>query len=473
MRNLIIILSIFTATAWLARAQADDPVNHPTLIFELPVFDLPYQIDAAKTVGNGMVSFGSFMGGYANPGMHQSISLTADLYTLAHWGIEELFYRGTENYYTDRNRGKRLLYALTLTAADFLSFYTPGFDGWEHEEYHRAILTRFHVNSFNDMNTFPIGAELVNVSHVKDEDLVRFKNESPADFIRSHAAGIEGEYLLLDKLQRNNFYYSQGLPHELLYFLVTINSISYVRICSDREEADGMTDEANEKETSVEVRDYTGLDFLSWTYDLFRPYENYYARGIHPTGTGIDRYIKTTDLTDEEYSYLRKQGNLQWLNCASPMLLGIKKIRLNNSGLYGNFFLHHYLTSFGNDISCNAFLMNRRYRMFFAFHSYQNFYRSYPAVEAQLLDWSPVFSGKLYISPRILAGLQPDNQEFKTSDAAFIGLAECRLEFNWRYLVNPFAELSVKTAGWVAGNEFLGTDFSCRLGIMSRIILMK
>lgn len=452
-----------------AMAQIADHISSPALVFELPLIDMPYQLDAAKTAGNGTVSFGSFMSGYANPCMHQSLSLAADLYTITHWGLKRLFYSGEENYRTDRKRGRRMLFALTLTGVDFLSFYVPGFDGWEHEEYHRAVLTRFHVNSFNDINSFPIGAEMVNVSHVKDEDLVRFKIESHPDLIRSHVAGIEGEYLLMDKLQRNNFFYSQNLPHELLYLVTTLNSIIYVKTCSDREEADRLTDEANKKELAVEARDFTGLDFLAWTYDLFRPEEDYNARGVHPSGTGTDRYIKTTDLTEDELSYLNRQGNLQWLNCASPMLLGIRQIKLNSKGLYGNFFLHHYLTSFGNDISCNAFLMNSRYRAFFAIHSYQNFNRSFPAIEAQLIDWSPVFPGKLYISPRFLAGVQPVDQEFRTSQASFIGLAECKVEFNWRYLVSPFAEFSLKTKGWIAGNEFLSRNFSCRLGISSRI----
>jgi hypothetical protein len=263
------------------------------------------------------------------------------------------------------------------------------------------------------------------------------------------------------------------LPHELLYILTTLNSIFYVKTCSDPKEADAITDEANTSEAEVDKRDYTGLDFLAWTYDLFRPEEPYDFRGMHPSGTGIDRYINTTDLTGEEMDYLKRQGNLQWLNILSPMMIGIRSIKLNKNGLTGNFSVHNYLTSFGNDISCNAFLMNTRYRMFFAIHSYNNFYRAYPAMEAQLLDWSPAFSGKLYISPRILAGLQPLNQEFKTRDAAFMGLAECKMELNWKYFVSPFAEFSLKTTGWVAGNEFLGSNFSCRLGLSARIMTGK
>jgi hypothetical protein len=53
-------------------------------------------------------------------------------------------------------------------------------------------MTRYGINGFNGMNTFPLGAETVSVNRVRDEDLVRFKAESPADFIRIHEAGIDG-----------------------------------------------------------------------------------------------------------------------------------------------------------------------------------------------------------------------------------------------------------------------------------------
>jgi hypothetical protein len=56
------------------------------------------------------------------------------------------------------------------------------------------------------MNLFPLGADLVSVSKVSDEDLIRFKDESPADLIRMHEAGIEAQYLLASRLQRNNFF---------------------------------------------------------------------------------------------------------------------------------------------------------------------------------------------------------------------------------------------------------------------------
>jgi hypothetical protein len=468
-RKVLIISTLFLSISFVGKAQKNDTIQKPELVLELPLFDLPYQLDAAETLGGGKATVGSFFKGYSNPGMHFSLDLSADLYSGAHLGIKKLFFNTPKS---DWGFGKWMLYTLTLLSSDFVLTYFPGCDGWEHEEYHRAVMTRFHVNSFNEMNKFPLGAEIINVDHVTDEDLIRFKLESPSDFVRAQAAGIEGEYLLIDKLQRNNFFYNQNLPHELFYFVTTLNSILYVQACSDPKQADKLTDEENAKENTINLRDFTGLDFTGWTYDLFRPNEPYANRGIHPSGIGINRYIKTTDLTSEELSYLKKQGNLQLLNVFSPMMFFIKKIKLSDNGLYGNFTFHHYLTSFGNDISCNIFLMNSQYKFVFVYHSYQNYNHSFPGVEAQMIDLEkPVFSNSFYISPRVIIGLQPSNQEFKSNNSEFSGLIECKIELKSAHFIHPFIEISAKSKGWVAGNEYLNSNISCRFGIISRFSL--
>ncbi len=454
----------------IGKAQNLDTIPKSKLVLELALFDLPYQFDAAKTVNKGNLNFGSFFKGYSNPSMHQSLDLATDLYTGLHYGVNKIFNLENSSDLKKRNYFTQALYGLTLCGSDYLSLYAPGFDGWEHEEYHRAIMTRFHVNSFNDMNRFPLGAETVSVEHVTDEDLIRFKDQSPADFVRMQAAGIEGEYLLVEKLQRNNFFYNQNLPHELIYWFVTLSSISYVQACSDPSEADTETEQANAKENTIAERDFTGLDFLGWTYDLFRPDEPYTERGTHPSGNGINRYIKTTDLTDEELAYLKKQGNLQWLNIISPMMVGCRSIKLSNKGLYGNFSVRDYLTSFGNDISCTIFLMNPKNKFVFAYHSYQNYHSYFPAIEAQMKDWKQeIFHHLFYISPRVIVGLQPENQQFKTNNSEFLGLEECKLEMKMKNYIQPYLEFCAKTKGWVAGNEYLDSNVSFRFGIISRL----
>jgi hypothetical protein len=252
-----------------------------------------------------------------------------------------------------------------------------------------------------------------------------------------------------------------------------------VKMCGIPSLADVATNDANAKEKTIASRDFTGMDFLGWTYDLFRPGEPYANRGIHPSGIGINRYIKTTDLTHEELTYLKRQGNLQFLNLLSPALIDLRllgidlnRIPFSDNDWFGALALHHYLTSFGNDISCVVFMRDANNKFIFSFHSFQNYRRSFPAIEAQVIDYKKsLFSHSLFISPRIMAGIQPLGQGFMTNKAAFFGLAQCKIEFapSSQSMVNPFVELSVKSKGWVAGNEFLDDNFSVRCGIASRL----
>jgi hypothetical protein len=459
------ILIALLALQWLrCAAQSPDSIAAvPHLQIDLPLADVPYALDAARTVNDGRVTFGGLLKGYANPSMQQSLALSADFYTGAHYGLDKAL---------NRVRKKSLLtkvaYQGLLLFTDFMLGYVPGGEGWVHEEYHRAAMTRRHVNSFNDVNRLPLGADAIAVSHVTDADLIRFKQEDPAGLVRMQAAGIEGGYLMIDKLQRNNFFYQQRLSHEMQYWLTVINSATYVLICSDPELADPDTDEMNAKETDVKKRDFTGLDFLGWAYDIFGPNEPYTARGPHPTGNGLNRYRKTTDLQPEQLAYLKRQGNLQFLNLLSPMMLGIRSIPLG-SGLSGNFAVRNFLTSFGNDISLQVYLMKGPRKAILSLHHASNYRRGYPAAEVMLPDF-PLGAGKrLLFSPRLLTGIQPRDASFTTRQAQWLGMASGRVDWlsrssRW----SPYLEVSAKTAGWVAGNEFLQKQISGRFGLSGR-----
>lgn len=461
MKKSTLLLSILLFSNMLL-SQQKDSLSHPKLKLDLVLFDYPYQIDAAKTVNNGKFTFGSFFKGYANPSMSQSLAISSDVYSSIHYGIDRLF-NVEDKYLKTKNK---LLHLASISLVDFLLISIPFGDAWIHEEYHRAVLSRFHVSSFNDVNSFPFGSDVIYVKHLKDEDLVRFKAKSPQDFIRMHVAGIEGEYLLNDNLQKNNFFYNQHLTHEIEYLFSTLNAISYVQT-SAKSSIDEETIKTNLKEKIIRDRDFTGFDFLGWAYDLFNPNEPYQDRGIHPTGIGIDRYRKTTDLTPEALKYLKQQGRLQWLNIASPMLFFQKSLRWNERYQF-NFAIRHLLTSFGNDISLNVFLKRDNNNFIFRYHQAQNYKTVYPALEFEMFEMPlNIKNQRFLISPRIITGVQPKDQLFKTNKYAFLGFAGFRL--NWISKgVDPWIEFGAKTQGWIAGNEFLNSNFSFRIGISKR-----
>jgi hypothetical protein len=453
MNKKIILLAIICFFSHLCVfAQTDDVKTiQPSVKLDWPLFDLPYQIDAMNTVGHG------FFSGYANPSMAQSLALTQNIFSGFYYGMK---------YFHD-NSGlneilKKIIYYGGVALGSYLFMYMPGGDGWLHEEYHRAVMTRFRVNSFNGMNLFPIGATAVYVNSVKDEDVIRMKKESPPDFVRMFAAGIEGQYLLVDRLQRNNFFYNHKLFYEVTYWSITLNSHLYVMMSSQSESID-ITGE-NE---SPDSRDFAGLDFTAWVYDLFRPNEPYEDRGEHPSGDGVDRYITTISLTDAEVNYLQLQGYLQLLNYLSPMMFGIRSLPMGE--FEGNFALRHYLTSFGMDISAHVFLKKAPFNMIFVLHNYANYHNWFPAIETELVDY-PVNIGKLnmFLSPRVLIGMQPKGQEFMTSSPAFLGLFGMRADFMTHKNIFPYIDFTAKTKGWVAGNEFLDGNVSVKVGLSLR-----
>jgi hypothetical protein len=453
-KNIILLITLCVSLNVNIFAQIFLPIQitSPDIKLDWPLFDLPYQIDAMNTVGHG------FFSGYANPSMTQSLALSKNIVTSFNFGMKYFYDHVTMNEWL-----KKYIYFSGVSLGVLLFFYMPGAEGWMHEEYHRAVLTRFGANSFNGMNLFPIGADVVYVSAVDDNDMSRIKKKSPPDLVRLFEAGIEGEYVQISRLQRDNFFYDQQLLHEIGYWFTTLNSHMYVLI-SASPDLDLPEDEAD-----IASRDFAGYDLTTWVYDLFRPHEPYEDRGSHPTGEGVSRYISVNDLTNDELRYLRLQGGLQYLNYLSPMMFGIRTLPLGENGDEINFAMRHYLTSFGADIAAQVFLKIRPFNMAFTLHNYMNYQNYFPAVEAELVDF-PLTIGKLdfFLSPRVLIGMQPQGQTFKTANPEFLGLFGLRVDFIAHRNIFPYIDFTAKTNGWVAGNEYLEANASVRMGVSLR-----
>jgi hypothetical protein len=181
--------------------------------------------------------------------------------------------------------------------------------------------------------------------------------------------------------------------------------------------------------------------------------------------------IGLSDLQDHEKIFLKKRVLWSLVNLASPMMFGIRSIPLGrDSGLYGNFALRQLYTSFGTDLSVNVYLKKGVFNMAFAYHNYINYEHYFPAIEAELVDFPVQFTPNfgLLLSPRILLGMQPRDQEFMTGAPEFFALAGCRVDFVISKYFFPYIELSVKTDGWVAGDEFLKRNASVKAGISIR-----
>jgi hypothetical protein len=277
---------------------------------------------------------------------------------------------------------------------------------------------------------------------------------------------------------RNVFFYNlNNLSNVSAFFAIWFGSIPKVgagviaEIVGPMANIDGKIDTAYKSDSDQTSRWLYGYASINWVYDLFRPDEPYAARGSHPSGDGsVARYITLAQLTGDERQYLLKQGWLNYLNLLSPLLYGFTAFPLGNTGIEWNVALRHYLTSFGSDIPAQILLKNERFNMLFTYHSYQNYEHYFPAVEAELVEF-PLRIGNFttYLSPRVLIGMQPKGQEFLTTDPEFLGLIGLRADFGVSKHFFPYFDVTAKTNGWVAGNEFLDGNVSFKLGVSARL----
>ena len=423
------------------------PAPVPRTTFDITLFDAPY---------NGEQ-------GVRAPSMQQSLDFSILGYEGMHGGIEKLF-------------GSRKKLAKTaITIADLfttLEVALPLTSVWVHEEFHRVAMGRRGIDSHNDVYDFNIGSDWIAVSHIRDADLARLKREHPAEWVRVNEAGIEGELMLVRDLERRRFFGQSKTWHLPLYWITKLGTIGYVQSGS-WDDADTDVDQANEEDgTNLDRRDFTGHDFLGWVYDLHRPDELYEARGIHPSGVGVDRYRKRAHLTAAEKDYLELQGKLQWLNLADPFLFGFNdgiRIGRGEDPLRLSAGLSHYLTSFGYVIDANALARRGRMNLAVTLHGYRNRDGRFAGIDTELLDLPVTIRGRNWqVSPRLALWSQPERQRFDASEGAFGGLAGIRVRTAVSRRLGAFVDLETKTAGWVAGNAYLDRNTSLRVGVSTR-----
>lgn len=403
----------------------------------------------------------NFEDGFSFPGMSQSLFITAGVSKVSHQLIYDSF--------SENNSFFRLT---VLIVWDYFLFALPGGPAWLHEEWHRAVMGQYGIESYNDVYNFDIFAESIVVSHVKDEDLAWLKENHNPDMVRLGEAGNEAEIELVREYRRDSFFNGRPMRYELFQiWLSLINSSYYVIMCGT-DEADTFTDEMNKEDGSdTEKRDFTGLDFTAWIYDLSRPDELYQARGIHPSGSGIDRYIKYSDLTDSEKKYLKKTGWLTLLNFVSPQMFGFEKFTLNrtlNGESYINFMMLHHLTSFGNDLILSLMYKKSDLNFETSLHCYNNEKNYFPGIEIALRRFPiSVFNTEVYTDYRIMAYSQPEDQRFRENNGEPGGLIGAGLSVP---LIDKafefFIEGDAKSDGWIEGNLYLGDSLQIRSGII-------
>lgn len=444
-------LAFLLMSSVVVRAQTPDgpvtfltPADRPINVY---LFDYPLNLK----------------GGYYWPSLNQSIHTTVAVHQVVNTSLG----RALEPVHPFW--GKVLTFG-AIGVFNVVDAYLPTGTAWQHQEAHRAILRYRDVTSYNQANEFRFFQKRIATKNVSDADLIRFKRDYPAEFIRLKGAGHEAQLEVIEQLKKDAFFYGtpgyRDIVPNLLNTVVTIQYLNEFR----QKDYDQAIDERNKVELTSDVRDISGVEFTPWVYDLFRPNEPYDQRGnqggVHPYGVGVDRYIGNEDLTPEELTYLKRQSRLVWLNLLSPHTFGFARFRainpFNSRPFHWNVSVVHNLISFGHVIDVNVFLQQDKGNLFLTYHNYKNRDRYFPGLDLELHRY-PL--KRMLVTAAVGGWLQPRDQSFYALDGEPGGMLKLGLASRLADKLEWFVEGDMKTRGWVSGNVALEPLGQVQVGI--------
>ncbi len=407
--------------------------------FDLPLFDLPAN---TTTYYPNLYS------------LRQSLVLSTDFYETAHALIGG----------ADPGAGRKWI----IIGFDFFTGEIPLSMSWMHEEWHRAVMSSRGIGSFNDVNTLPIGKSLIAVSHVDDNDLIALKQDHPADQVRLSAAGMESQIQQNELIEQHHFFQNTKSHDRFLIWMNNANVTFYMNECASTH-ADKSTDQQNAEDgQDILKRDFTGLDCTAWAYDLFRPDEPYQARGLHPSGVGINRYIHFSSLSPKEKDFLSLQARLSFLNFADPFLFNKDYF---SDGWFGksirwNAKLSHYITSFGATVDTVVFVKTESNKYLLIVHNGMTDTRYLPGISFEQIE-KPLPWNSFSLSMGITIWPQPKDQRVETVKLDTMAYGSSQLLYQISSQFSAYMGLTAKTAGWMAGDVFLDRNVSVQAGIRS------
>ncbi len=469
------VILLLTLTLLISKGHSQVIVKDtlpPSFEWSLHLFDFPYMVDAAKTeairagggdlpqsVTPGAGDYGNF---YRNLSMEQTTEMARNLHGSLYYGHNVIWNVVIEPNSTKRYILNRVVANIAALGTDYLAIKLPYGFAYQHEEFHRAVMSSRHIYSYDEVWKFGKGLDIA-VTNVKDEDLVYLKANHPADQVRLSAAGVEGEYAFLLRMREDNFFRQTGYPFLGISLLGTIHAVSYVNL-PFTERFNSITDSilAHDRD-NILARDFTGWDFSAWVYDLFTPEELYEDRGTWPGGLGIKRPVKESDLTAEMKDFLRETGNMQYLNFISPFMIGINRIQLK-PGYFFNFALRSIPTSFGYYAGGDFFLDFNDRQVLLNLGINRSKSLILPSVDVTYYNIIRREDSRFSANVNLSGWLQPKDQLF-AADKASPGMAvgvQPRFDIGERFTI--MADLSYKTKGWVFGNPYLDEKLTFRLG---------
>lgn len=448
----------------------------PKFEWSYQLLEFPFMADAAQTESvrriDGFATspaevkirdYGHF---YKNLSMTQATDMARNVHGSLYYGHNVLWNKLIKPVNTKTYILNRLVANVAALGTDYLAIKLPYAFAFQHEEFHRSVLMTRHIYSHDDVWDFGKGLDIA-VSGVKDEDLIYLKKHFPADQVRLAAAGVEGEYVFMQRMREDNFFKQTGYPFLGISIVGTIHAVSYVNLPFTARFNDITDTIMSYDKDNVLARDFTGFDFSAWVYDLFTPDEPYDARGTWPGGIGIKRPIKESELTSEMKAFLRETGNMQYINFISPFMVGINRMQWK-PGYYFNFALRSVPTSFGYYAGADVFLdlNNKQTLVSLGINRSKNLVL--PSVQLKLyeLEHSKLPGFKTHV--KLSAWLQPKDQMFFAEKAQAGFLVGIQPSYALSKNVSINGDFSYKSKGWEFGHPYLDNNFTAGLGISIR-----
>ena len=465
-----ILLAGFITFAVTAQAQIVSDTAQPQFYWTVPVAHFPFDRDAARTEANRRVdgnaqpraapTAGDYLRKYHNLSMQQGTDMSRNLHGTLYYVNNRFWYKRVPPAKKGKYFLNRALANVTALGLDVLAIKLPYGYAYQHEEFHRSVMSTHGIYSYDEVWNFGKGLNIA-VTHVKDDDLVYLKDRHPAAQVRLAAAGVEGEYFFFQAMRKDNFFRQTAYPFVGLSILGTVHAVNYVNLPL-KSHFNRITDSILVRDQqNILARDFTGYDFSAWVYDLFTPQEPYAARGTWPGGVGIKRPVHEKQLTPEMKAFLKKTGRLQYLNFLSPFNVGINRIRLGH--FYGNFALRSVPTSFGYFAGGDVFVESDRHKFLVSAGVNQSRSLSLPDLGVQYFDFG--LMERLTADLGFSVWLQPKDQLFSAKRALPGGAVTFQPRYRLTSKVWLAGGLKYKTAGWQFGEEYLDEKVSGRLQV--------
>lgn len=280
------------------------------------------------------------------------------------------------------------------------------FGNLTHEEAHRSILNGLEIGSIS--MPFMLSAKSGYVEGVSDQTLRHLRDTDFPDFIRLHTAGLESDYMLMNReTELMNFGDENFRNLAVEFYLRKAAFMGYHLMGLLRLNTDGV-EEKDELE-----RDIVGNDIYGAVRHLHRPAMPY------------RRYTRYSDLTGVEKRYLDKIALRSLFNLADPALAGMTCFTIN-PGLKISISMGHILCPFGDLIDENfRALVAGKYRIELYARQYQNESAWFPAFGAGIRDLA--LFGRLELSLSAHFWEQPRGLKFDEISADAGGAVEIQV----------------------------------------------